>query len=679
MLFDELEKHYRSVYSPQEFGKIFEEICCWFLQNAPAYRGKFDGVWRWPELNYGPDTGIDIVARCHNGDLWAIQAKAYQGRLGKSEADSFLSASNTNIFRHRLIMSTTDQLSNNARDMIRRQHLKVDLVLRKDLRSAVLDWSVWVNRGDWPKRIILPPPQLPLTLSLNEKQILAWADEHYKRAGRWPTTSSGHVQQAEGENWSAIDAALRKGSRGLSGGLSLAKLLNLHRGVRNIGKLPPLTEEQILAWADDHYKRTGPWPTAMSGPVNQAQEENWRAIDAALRKGSRGFSGGSSLANLLNRHRGVRHKTKPPRLTEDLILKWADEHFSRTGTWPTQASGPVHGVPGETWRAINTALSKGIRGLSGGTSLPKLLGLKRGRKSRVTQPKLKEADIFRWACAHKERTGRWPTSSDKALLPETPNETWRRIDQALRRGSRGLPGGSGLADLLKRHGGVVHNLARQPFSVDIVIKWADVHHQRTKSWPSVRSGQIHECPEETWAKVDKALREKLRGLPKDCPDSLAKLLHKFRNVRSSGNVPKLKVPRILAWADEHYKRTGQWPTERSGRVKPVPEETWGAINAALRRGTRGLPGGSSLPKLLNRHRSVRNIGELPPLTEEQILGWANEHFRRTGTWPTPRSGIVKGTSEKWSTLDVALRHGCRGLASGSSIAKLKKKSSQAFE
>ena len=29
----------------------------------------------------------------------------------------------------------------------------------------------------------------------------------------------------------------------------------------------PLTEEQILSWADEHQDRTGEWPTAWSGPV----------------------------------------------------------------------------------------------------------------------------------------------------------------------------------------------------------------------------------------------------------------------------------------------------------------------------------------------------------------------------------------------------------------------------
>jgi hypothetical protein len=42
---------------------------------------------------------------------------------------------------------------------------------------------------------------------------------------------------------------LRHGYRGLPTVLSLARLLQRERGVRNIHALPPLTEDGIAAWA----------------------------------------------------------------------------------------------------------------------------------------------------------------------------------------------------------------------------------------------------------------------------------------------------------------------------------------------------------------------------------------------------------------------------------------------
>jgi hypothetical protein len=66
--------------------------------------------------------------------------------------------------------------------------------------------------------------------------------------------------------------------------------------------------------------------------------------------------------------------------------------------------------------------------------------------------------------------------------------------------------------------------------------------------------------------------------------------------------PALTLEQILAWADAHLARTGKWPHRDSGLVLEAPGETWGRVHAALWQGCRGLPGGDSLAKLLDRHR-----------------------------------------------------------------------------
>jgi hypothetical protein len=48
---------------------------------------------------------------------------------------------------------------------------------------------------------------------------------HRARTGKWPQAGSGPVAEAPGENWSAIDYALRRGYRGLPGDSSLSWLL----------------------------------------------------------------------------------------------------------------------------------------------------------------------------------------------------------------------------------------------------------------------------------------------------------------------------------------------------------------------------------------------------------------------------------------------------------------------
>lgn len=96
-------------------------------------------------------------------------------------------------------------------------------------------------------------------------------------------------------------------------------------------------------------------------------------VTTALREGLRGLPGGNSLAQLLAARRGVRNHLRLPRLATKQIAAWAGAHRDREGEWPTVRSGPVPEAPGETWKGINVALFKGLRGLPGGSSLPRLL------------------------------------------------------------------------------------------------------------------------------------------------------------------------------------------------------------------------------------------------------------------------------------------------------------------
>jgi hypothetical protein len=142
---------------------------------------------------------------------------------------------------------------------------------------------------------------------------------------------------------------------------------------------------------------------------------------------------------------------RKPTLTVGQILAWADEHAARTGRLPGQASGPVAAAPGESWRAIDSALRQGLRGLPGGDSLPRLLVRERGASRIRSRTPLTAEQVLAWADAHHARTGQWPGVLS-GPIPEAPGEDWRAVNQALHWGRRGLPGGDSLARLLARHG-----------------------------------------------------------------------------------------------------------------------------------------------------------------------------------------------------------------------------------
>ena len=298
-------------------------------------------------------------------------------------------------------------------------------------------------------------PKLPLTVGL----ILSWADEFHKEHGRWPHGNDSFVSRTSSEKWGNIDMALSRGNRGLRGGDTLAKLLLRHRGRPHHNFPPDLTIPQILAWADAHRRRTGQWPGPHDGGIPRTRQ-TWSAIQSALQRGKRGLPGGTSLARVLAEHRGVRNHLAVPTLTEKQILTWADDHHRRTGQYPKHLDGPILCAPGESWLAMEIALVRGHRGLSGGDSLAKLLARSRGVRNKSAIPVLTVKQIKKWAVAFNGRTGKWPTVTSGQIL-EAPGETWSGVQSALMSGIRGLPGGDSLARLLERECGR-RNIAALP-------------------------------------------------------------------------------------------------------------------------------------------------------------------------------------------------------------------------
>jgi hypothetical protein len=296
-------------------------------------------------------------------------------------------------------------------------------------------------------------------------------------------------------------------------------------------------------------------------------------------------------------------------LTVAKILALADAHHRRTGQWPRADSGPVTGLPGETWRAFDHALYDGLRGLPGGSSLARLLASERGTRNPADLPRLTIKQILAWADAYQRETGRWPTMRAGAVAG-TVGETWRILDEALRYGYRGLPGRSSLARLLAKYRGVPNRLAKPRLTRTAILRWADAHHRRTGRWPNSKSGPVANVSGETWKGVNEALRYGWRHLRRG--SSLARLLAKARDARNRANLPQFSERKILQWADEHYRLTGAWPTHNSGPVAGAPGETWGAIDQALGGGYRGLPGGSSLARLLDaKRRKPKSVGTGP--------------------------------------------------------------------
>jgi hypothetical protein len=355
---------------------------------------------------------------------------------------------------------------------------------------------------------------------------------------------------------------------------------------------------------------------------------------------------------------------EPRDLNENEVLLWADGFFSRHGDWPNVESGPILEAPGETWLLVAAALALGIRGLRSRSSLAGFIDEHRRKKGGAV-PRFTIEDVLGWAETWQTRTGRWPTASS-SKIPGADGVTWAIVDEALRVGRGGLPGGSSLGRLL-----AMERLAevRSPLCEEQILAWADAHYRRTGRWPRSEPVAILEAPHETWSGISLSLYCGRRGLPGG--SSLPRLLMARRQVRSRGHAPPLEIHQILEWADAFRARTKRWPTPRSGPICEAPGESWHSVSNALQKGQRGLPGGSTIARLLVEQGRMRHAWHASPLTIEQILQWADAFHAQTGEWPKSTSGSVPGEPrQQWSSIEQALRIGHRGLPGGSSLFRL---------
>ncbi len=347
-----------------------------------------------------------------------------------------------------------------------------------------------------------------------------------------------------------------------------------------------------------------------------------------------------------------------------------DTHHARTGQWPNALDGTIVGARGETWMHVDGALAHGRRGLPGGMSLEQLLVKHRGFRPAKHEANLTTQQILGWADAYHMRNGEWP-SAQSGAIPQTLGESWYRIQIALKQGRRGLPGGSSLARLLQQERDVRNKSNLQRLTVRQILKWADAHHNQTGKWPTRDSGVVLDGDGTTWMAIQDALYLGGRGLRGG--NSLARLLGEQRDVRNIQRLPDLRIASILEWADVHHERTGVWPIRESGEIVDTGGENWGSIDHALKVGSRGLEGKTTLAKLLAEQRGKRNLRDLPPLIESEIRTWAVQHFERTGRWPSQTTGpILDAPGEKWRNVDTSLYKGLRGLPGGSSLAQLLK-------
>lgn len=145
-----LLNHFRqAAQTEREKGTYFEELIVTYLRTEPVYADLYQKIWKYADWAKergidARDTGIDLVAQtCGTDEFHAIQCKFYDEgyRVRKEDIDSFFTASGQKPFTHRIIVSTTNDWTENADLALFDQNPPVTKLDLYDLENSQIDWS----------------------------------------------------------------------------------------------------------------------------------------------------------------------------------------------------------------------------------------------------------------------------------------------------------------------------------------------------------------------------------------------------------------------------------------------------------------------------------------------------------------------------------------------------------
>ncbi|MFY1049322.1 type ISP restriction/modification enzyme [Apilactobacillus sp. 1-1-2] len=142
-LINEINEH---LTNDRDRGTAFEKMVVAYLKNEPIYKKKYSDVWMLSDVptNLGIsriDTGVDIVAKDFNGQLTAVQAKFYKGKVGKDAINSFVAETGKDCYSAGIIVSTTDEWNKNAESTLKNTSKPFSIIGLTQLKNSSVDWG----------------------------------------------------------------------------------------------------------------------------------------------------------------------------------------------------------------------------------------------------------------------------------------------------------------------------------------------------------------------------------------------------------------------------------------------------------------------------------------------------------------------------------------------------------
>lgn len=136
-------------HEQRDRGTLFELLVAAYLEKEPMYARLFDKVWKLSEvpIDYNipkKDTGVDLVARKRKtGELVAVQCKFYSKdtTIRKAHIDSFLNEVGKQYYSEGIIVTSTDNWSDNAYDALNFRHKPIVRIALSNLQESKIDWS----------------------------------------------------------------------------------------------------------------------------------------------------------------------------------------------------------------------------------------------------------------------------------------------------------------------------------------------------------------------------------------------------------------------------------------------------------------------------------------------------------------------------------------------------------
>jgi hypothetical protein len=274
--------------------------------------------------------------------------------------------------------------------------------------------------------------------------------DFHQRRGDWPSVNAGYAERLQAD-YRHLDHYLRVGQRGLGPGSSLYQECVRVADAKGVaiedrrGDSTPLTLEVVQESIGEYYRRTGQFPTKRTSGESPLGV-TWGTLDFYLRRGGlRRLPGGTMLDKqvlVVKRQFGMLNESEP--ITEEHVLAAINDHHDDIGSYPDRATRGEVPLIGGAWGSLNNRLRKGLLGAP--ASLAELVGKvrqQRGGLPRGTKQPLTLAAVHAAIVTHRRQHGIVPTRQTEGL--SGLGIGWGTIDNLLKKGGRGFPGGSSLA------------------------------------------------------------------------------------------------------------------------------------------------------------------------------------------------------------------------------------------